>query len=74
MSRLQEFLTTPIGSAFRVFLGVTLGYLVLDLQADGTVSISLSEIWTWVAAALVIVVPITIAALNPQDTRFGRTA
>jgi predicted ABC-type sugar transport system permease subunit len=71
---LGKFLTTPIGSALRVLVGVVLGYLVLDLQADGTISVSVSEVWTWVAAGLVIAVPILIAAVNPSDTRFGRTS
>lgn len=70
---MSKFLTTPIGSALRVAVGVVLGYLVLDLSNDGTVSVSWSELQTWVAAALVVAVPVLIAWVNPADTRFGRT-
>lgn len=69
-----EFLTTPIGSALRVFAGVVLGYFVLDLKADGTISVSVGDVMTWVAAGLVVAVPLVIAFVNPADTRFGRTA
>jgi uncharacterized membrane protein YjfL (UPF0719 family) len=73
MKAFEAFLATPFGSACRVALGVVLGYLVLDLSNDGTVSVSLDEVVTWVAAALVVAVPILIAYVNPADTRFGRT-
>ncbi len=69
-----KFLTTPLGSALRVFLGAVLAYLVLDLQTDGTIDISVGDVMTWVAGALVIAVPLLIAALNPADTRFGKKA
>jgi hypothetical protein len=67
-----KFLTTPIGSALRVLVGVVLGYLVLDLSADKTISVGLDEVTTWIAAGLVVAVPILIAAVNPADTRFGK--
>ena len=66
-----KFLSGPIGSALRVFLGAVLGYLVLDLQTDGKVSVSLDDVNTWIAAGLVVAVPLIIAALNRQDPRFG---
>lgn len=68
-----KFLTTPLGSALRVALGVVLGYVVLDLKQDGTVSITLDELYTYVAAGIAVGTPILIAALNKADTRFGRT-
>lgn len=68
-----QFLTTPLGSALRVFVGAVLGYLVLDLSTSGTIDVSVSDLKTWVAAALVVAVPVLIAALNPKDDRFGLT-
>jgi hypothetical protein len=71
--KLWEFLTTPVGSMVRIVLGAVLGYLVLDLTKDGTVSVSWDELRTWVAGALVVGLPVAIAWINPVDTRFGRT-
>ena len=73
MSSFGKFLATPVGSALRIVAGVVLGYLVLDLSNDGTVSVSWDEVQTWVAAGLVVGIPILIAAVNPQDPRFGKT-
>lgn len=67
------FLTTPLGSALRVFVGAVLGFLVLDLTSDGTISVGIDEVWTWVAGGLIVAVPILIAWVNPADQRFGRT-
>jgi hypothetical protein len=69
---LGKFLATPLGGAVRIAIGVVLGYVVLDLQTDGTISISFDELVTWVAAALVVSIPLLIAYVNPADTRFGR--
>ena len=68
----EKFLATPVGSAARIAVGVVLGYAVLDLSQDGSVSVSWSEVNTWVAAALVLAVPVIIAAVNPADPRFGK--
>ena len=68
----EKFLATPVGSACRIAVGVVLGYAVLDLSQDGSVSVSWSEVNTWIAAALVLAVPVIIAAVNPADPRFGR--
>ena len=73
MDSFGKFLTTPFGSACRVALGVVLGYFVLDLSQDGTISVSWDEVQTWIAAALVVAVPLLIAYVNPADSRFGRT-
>lgn len=72
-ARFEAFLTTPLGSALRVFVGVVLGYLVLDLRNDGKISVSVDDLNTWIAAALVVAVPLLIAAVNPADLRWGRT-
>jgi len=68
-----KFLTTPVGSMCRIVIGVALGYLVLDLSNDGTISVSWDEGVSWLAAGLVVGVPVLIAYVNPADTRFGRT-
>jgi predicted permease len=73
MDAFEKFLTTPVGSAARVALGVVLGYLVLDMSQDGTVSVSWDEVQTWIAAALVVAIPLLIAWVNPADSRFGRS-
>jgi len=68
-----KFLTTPLGSALRIFVAAVLGYLVLDLTTDGKIDVSVSDLNTWVAAAIVVALPVVIAAVNPADTRFGKT-
>jgi hypothetical protein len=68
-----KFLAGPIGSALRVGLALVLGYYVAHLAAGGTVVPSASDWQTWAGAALVVVVPVIIAAVNPQDPRFGKT-
>jgi membrane protein DedA with SNARE-associated domain len=73
MQSVWSFLANnPIGAALRVFAGVVLGYFVLDLGADGEVSVSADDLNAWIAAGLVVAVPIIIALINPADTRFGR--
>lgn len=73
MASVEKFLATPVGGMFRIFVGLVLGYLVLDLSNDGKLSVSWDELATWVAAALVVVIPLVIAWVNPADSRFGRT-
>lgn len=72
MSVVWKFLATPLGAAVRVFAGVVLGYLVLDLSNDGKIDVSLDDLNSWIAAGLVVAIPLVIAAVNPADTRFGR--
>lgn len=74
MDAVGRFLASPVGSALRVFAGLVLGYVILDLQKDGRVSITLDEVGTWVAAAAAIALPLIIAFLNPQDPRFGSSS
>lgn len=72
MAGFQKFLTTPLGSMLRIVVGIVLGYLVLDLTADGTISVGMDEVTSWVAAGLVVGIPVLIAAINPADARFGK--
>lgn len=74
MTKVWTFLTTALGSALRVFVGLFLGSLVAYLGGGGKLeALNLETIWTWVGAALAVALPVLIAAINPQDTRFGRT-
>jgi len=71
MEAIGKFLAGPIGSALRVFVGAVLAAVFLESQ-DGTIDFGN---WpTWVAAGIAVAVPLVIAAVNPQDPRFGRTA
>ena len=71
MEAVGKFLSGPIGSALRIFVAAVLGYIVLDLQTDGKVSISYDDVSTWIAAAVVVALPVIISALNKHDPRFG---
>jgi len=66
------FLTTPVGSMLRIFVAGLIAYLVIDLKTDGKVDISWDEVNIWIAGALVVVLPIVAAVINPADTRWGR--
>ena len=71
-----EFLKGPIGSALRVALGSLLGSVVTLLSAGGKVT-DLANVDFWNVAlglAVTVAVPLIIAALNPADTRFGKTS
>lgn len=73
MQAVWNFLANnPLGAALRVFAGVVLGYFVLDLSEEGSVSVSVDDLNSWIAAGLVVAVPIIIALINPADSRFGR--
>lgn len=69
------FNQTPVGRAvqsyLKVFLSVVLGFFLAD-GAD-VFSVSVTELQTWIAAALASVLPLIITALNPSDSRFGRS-
>lgn len=70
-----SFLAGPFGSALRVFLGAVVGAFYLYLQNGNSLSdLNLGALQGFVTAGLVVAVPIAIAALNPADGRFGRTA
>jgi hypothetical protein len=69
-----KFLASPIGSALRVLVALVIGSFVAWLGAGHSVAdVSLSDFWTWLGAALVVALPIVVAALNPSDPRFGKT-
>lgn len=72
MKQIQQFLATPEGGMVRIFVGLVLGYLVVALQNRDSISLSLLS--TWAGAALVVVIPLAIAYINPADSRFGRGA
>jgi ABC-type maltose transport system permease subunit len=62
-----EFLKGPIGSWLRVWLATALTVLLADLATDGV-----AVDWKGYAiAGAVAILPLIIAYLNPQDTRFG---
>jgi hypothetical protein len=70
-----SFLVGPIGSALRVLVSVLLGSLVTYLANGNTFDgLTFAEVQTWLGVAVATALPIIIAALNPADTRFGRTA
>lgn len=73
MSKVWDVLAKGwVGGAIRVFAGALLGYFYLDLVADQKVEVSWDEVNLWVAGALIVAVPLVIAAVNPADFRFGR--
>lgn len=62
--------TSPLGSAFKVFLGFVLSAALLTWTQSGEISF---DAWqTWVIGALGISLPIVINVLNPDDPRYGR--
>lgn len=71
-NKLGEFLAGPIGSVLRVALAATIGLYVAGVQSGHLVP-SLSDLRTWLGAAILLVLPVVIAAVNPQDPRFGTT-
>lgn len=69
-----DFLAGPIGSAVRVFVGSVLGAVTAYFANGGTfVGLSFGDVQLWLGAAIAVALPIVVAALNPADTRFGRT-
>ena len=74
MTKLGKFLASPVGSAVRIFVGLVLGAYVASLSAGGALVPSTGDWQTWAGAAIVVALPVIIAAINPQDPRFGKTA
>ena len=66
-----RFLTTPLGSALRVFVGLVLGAYVASLGEGSGLVPTVDNLETWVGAAVAVALPIIIAAINPADPRFG---
>jgi hypothetical protein len=54
----------------KVFAATVLSLFLAD-GAD-VVSVSLSDVRTWIAAGVASVLPLVITALDPSDDRFGR--
>jgi hypothetical protein len=70
---MDKFLNTPLGSFFKITLGVLLAAL-LD-YASTEAGFGLGEPWDKIIGLLVIsAVPIAINYLNPADARYGRGA
>mgnify|MGYP001251266819 CR=1 FL=1 len=68
-----KFLTTPLGSALRVFLGACLGGFVLYLSNGNSLTdINFDTVNAILTAAAIVAVPLVIAFVNPADPRWGR--
>ena len=62
--------TTPLGSAFKVFLAVLLGAVLVTWTQEG--QISFNHWQTWLIGASAGAVPVVINWLNPADGRYGK--
>ena len=70
-----KFLTSPVGSFLRVVLGFVLGALTVFLAEGGTFAdLTWGDFQLWLGAAVAGALPILIAWVNPDDTRFGAGA
>lgn len=70
-----EFLASLPGSILRVFLGAALGAFYLYIQnGNSFTDVDIDALVGFVTAGLIVAVPLVIAALNPADSRFGRTS
>lgn len=72
-NKLGAFLAGPIGSVLRVALAAVIGFYVAGVQSGHLVP-SASDLRTWLGAAILLILPVVIAAVNPQDPRFGKTS
>lgn len=62
--------STPLGSAFKIFLGALLAGVLFTWTQNGEISF---DAWqTWVIGGLAVALPVVINYLNPDDTRYGR--
>lgn len=61
-----------IKSYVKVFLATLLGLFLAD-GAD-VFSVDITELKTWLAAAVASVLPLIITALDPSDPRWGKSA
>jgi hypothetical protein len=64
--------TTPLGSAFKVFLAYVFGAALLEWTSAGSFVFDNWQVWV-IGALAIAIVPI-INWLNPNDTRYGRGA
>lgn len=67
-----SFLAGPLGSAVRVAVALVLGSYVASVGSGGGLVPDAMTVQSWIGAALVVALPIVIAALNPNDPRYGR--
>lgn len=67
-----KFLAGPVGSFLRVFGAAVLGGLLTFLLNGETLrGLGFDDLEVWVGIGLTASLPILIAAVNPQDPRFG---
>lgn len=68
-----NFLTTPFGSFLRVVAGLVLAALMTFLLNGKTFAdLQWADLQLWVSVAVGSALPVLIAYVNPQDSRFGR--
>lgn len=71
----SKFLTTPVGSALRVALGVVLAGLVViltDGRGEGISDVMNLDWWnTILGVAIAAAIPVFLAYFNRADPRFG---
>jgi hypothetical protein len=73
MKRFNEWLaTTPLGSAFKVFIALFGAAMIGTWVMDGAISIDKWQTW-FIGAIAVAIVPVW-NWLNPRDARYGRGA
>lgn len=66
---------SPLGGLVKTFVGLILGSFVAWLASGRDLtSLTWSDAWVWISAALVVVIPVGINLLNGADTRYGRVA
>ena len=65
--------TSWLGGLLKMAAGVALGSLYVALQEGGLNSINMSTVSQAVTAALIVVTPVVINALNKADGRYGLT-
>jgi hypothetical protein len=75
MEAVGRFLAGPFGSALRVAAGFVLAAVLATVQAGSVAELGELDWWqATLAGAIGVAVPLVIAALNPEDPRFGRGA
>lgn len=62
---------TPLGSAFKIFLGFAFAAALATWTSNG--SISFDSWQTWVIGGLGVALPVVINWLNPDDPRYGKS-
>jgi hypothetical protein len=71
MKKFNDWLaTTPLGTAFKVFIALFTAAMVQAWVTDSTISLDKWQTWV-IGAAAVALVPVW-NWLNPADVRYGR--